>query len=177
MFQKILFSNNPTYYQTSQTREEKPRRTKGINTLNEKYQEIPNQEMQIIQKGQAQGKLIGGNSTSFLHLTGTNFFPSLKNKIIFLEDTLNTPLNTRDRMLHHLSLQKHAKEIKGILLGKTGTDHHITSEQRKQLFQNIPIRKDIPIIANLDIGHGEPIITFPIGLQCNIDTQQKKIKF
>ncbi len=106
-----------------------------------------------IQAWTAQGVLVWWNLTSFLQLAGTKYFPKLQNKIIFLEDTPNTPLNFRDRALHHLWLQKWANQIQWILIGKTGTGHHITPQNWEKLFSQIQSFQNIPIIANLDFGH------------------------
>ena len=43
-------------------------------------------EYYIIQEGSCEGEIVGGNLCTLNLLQGTEFMPSLKNKILFLED-------------------------------------------------------------------------------------------
>ena len=37
-------------------------------------------------------------------------------------------------------------------------------------------RPDLPIVANVDFGHTDPQLVFPLGVKAEIDCQDKKIR-
>ncbi len=47
---------------------------------------IPSPGYLVINEGQAEGRLVGGNLCTFNLLQGTPFMPSLENTILMLED-------------------------------------------------------------------------------------------
>lgn len=140
-----------------------PKRNKGFN---------------IIQKGSAQGIIIGGNLNSFNLLQGTSFMPSLKGKVLFIEEDDYTKEHTAEEFLRNLvSLlqQKDSNKIKGIIIGRFQKNAFITEDKLKFILQNRKISKKIPIISNVDFGHTYPNLTVPIGGIISINTNKSKV--
>jgi len=115
------------------------------------------------------GKIVGGNLNriiDFAQLSELN----CKNKILFLEDVHMTKYQT----FNFLVLLKKFKNFKpkAILLG----DFEFKNTNS---FQNMVkyLFPDTPIIMGLPFGHTLPNITIPIGANCLIDFNKKKIKF
>ena len=124
---------------------------------------IPNKGFRTIQTGKTEGVLIGGNLCTFNLLHGTEFMPSLEDKIIFIEDDFESHSATFDRDLQSLIHQKGFNQVKGIVIGRFQNASKMTFEK---LFQIIKSKKDlasIPVIAEVDFGHTYPQITFPVG--------------
>jgi len=67
-------------------------------------------------KGNAQGKLIGGNLAMIYALLGSPYSFDFKDKILFIED-IGEEFYTLDRMLMGLELAGIFKQIKGIIIG------------------------------------------------------------
>jgi muramoyltetrapeptide carboxypeptidase LdcA involved in peptidoglycan recycling len=120
----------------------------------------------ICNPGTAKGKIVGGNLCSFNLLQGTPYMPKLKDAILFIEDDdLAGDLTFGEfyRNLHSLLQQPNADSIKGILIGRFYSKSEMTAEKIKFIAKSDPRLKKIPIIANVDFGHTDPAITFPIG--------------
>jgi len=130
----------------------------------------------ILQPGTAEGVIVGANIAIFTNLKGTEYFPSLKDKIIFLEDDAiagPASFDEFDRMLHSLTYHPEFQYIKGLMIGRFPKIAKVTDEHLKKSINCKSIPKEIPIIANLDFGHTTPIFTFPIGGKAKIE--QNKI--
>lgn len=120
----------------------------------------------IINKGEAEGTILGGNLCTFNLLQGTEFMPSISNSILFLEDDdmagsfFGVEFN---RNLQSLIHQPNFKKVKGIVIGRFQKKAEMNIEKLKYIIQSKKELKFIPIIANADFGHSNPFITFPIG--------------
>ncbi|MCM3664361.1 LD-carboxypeptidase [Mesobacillus subterraneus] len=117
----------------------------------------------IIQEGEAEGKLIGGNLCTMNLLQGTEFMPSLKDSILFIEDDEESHSRSFDRDLQSLLHLPDAGSIKALLIGRFQVNSKITDEALKKIIMSKEELKNIPIIANVNFGHVQPFATLPIG--------------
>ena len=117
----------------------------------------------VLQTGSAEGKLIGGNLSTFNLLQGTEYRPSLKNTILFIEDDSESYPQTFDRRLQSLLQQPDAKEIKAILIGRFQKNSNMTEQALRKIISTKKEIAHIPIIANVNFGHVHPMATIPIG--------------
>ena len=124
---------------------------------------IPNSGWLVINTGNAAGTVIGGNLGTFCLLFGTEYCPSLKDKILFLEDDLETKFYEFDRRLQSLIHQPDFPEVKGIVIGRFQPGSGMTNELLLQIVKTKKELDHLPIIANVDFGHTDPKITWPIG--------------
>ena len=124
---------------------------------------IDNEGCWIINKGKAEGVILGGNLCTFNLLQGTEYFPKLKNSIIFLEDDEDSNPRRFDRDLQSLIHLPDFKHVKGIVIGKFQKASVITKDILIEIVKNKKELNNLPVIANVDFGHTSPIITFPIG--------------
>ncbi|MEI6191066.1 MAG: S66 peptidase family protein [bacterium] len=141
----------------------------------DKRNPVKNDGWLVINKGKASGTILGANLCTFNLLQGTEYMPSLKNSILFLEDdeTSNSELFDRDlQSLIHLS---DFKGVKGIVIGRFQNASKMTNKKLIQIIKTKAELKNIPVIANVDFGHTSPIITFPIGGEVCMDANKKSI--
>ena len=127
---------------------------------------IENQGMKIINKGEAKGKIIGGNLCTLNLLQGTEYMPSLENSILFIEDDglIDKNFNKEfDRNLQSLLHCAKNQNIKAIIVGRAETNCQMTDEKWENIFNTKKELNNIPIVINSDFGHTTPIFTFPIG--------------
>ncbi|EJS76299.1 S66 family peptidase [Bacillus cereus] len=132
---------------------------------------IKNEGYVSIQEGEATGDIIGGNMSTLNLLQGTPYMPSLRDKVLFLEEdslTGKATLKTFDRHLHSLMGQQDFEHIKGIVIGRMQKDAECTIEDIQEMFASKSELTHIPIIANASFGHTTPIFTFPIGGRAKI---------
>jgi len=137
---------------------------------------IKNDGWLIINRGKASGTLLGANLCTFGLLRGTEYFPNLKNSILFLEDDEDGSHNKNfDRDLQSLIHQPTFKGVKGIVIGRFQKGVEVTNEKLIRIIKTKTELKNIPVIANVDFGHTSPIITFPIGGEVSMNTNKKSI--
>ncbi|WP_226676896.1 S66 family peptidase [Mesobacillus jeotgali] len=117
----------------------------------------------ILQEGEAEGKLIGGNLCTMNLLQGTEFMPSLKDSILFIEDDEESHSRSFDRDLQSLLHLPDADSIKALLIGRFQKNSNITEEALRKIISSKEELRKIPIIANVNFGHVQPFATLPIG--------------
>lgn len=132
---------------------------------------IKNNGYIAIQEGDSEGRLIGGNLCTLNLLQGTEFMPSLKDSILFIEDDEESHALTFDRDLQSLLHQPDARDIKGILIGRFQKNSQVTEEALKKIIESKKELQGIPVIANVNIGHVQPYATIPIGGKAVIKAQ------
>lgn len=122
----------------------------------------------IIQEGEAEGTLIGGNLCTLNLLQGTEFMPSLKDSILFIEDDEESHIHSFDRDLQSLLHLPDAIGIKGILIGRFQNGSNVTEAAIRKVIETKDELKGIPVIANVNFGHVQPIATIPFGAKAVI---------
>jgi muramoyltetrapeptide carboxypeptidase LdcA involved in peptidoglycan recycling len=116
-----------------------------------------------INPGRAEGTIIGGNLNTLGLLHGTEYFPSLKNSILFIEDDSETRYEVFDRDLESLLQQPEANLIRGIVIGRFENASKISVKSITKIIKSKKKLDLIPVIYGADFGHTEPRFTFPIG--------------
>lgn len=139
-------------------------------------------ESRVINEGIASGKLVGGNLTILSSMLGTEYEIDTSGKILFLEDVSEHAYQI-DRMLTQLILSNKIQNASAIIFGS---------------FQNLNVRRPfypnrgytilevineivkptkVPCIVGFPFGHVSSKVTFPIGVNAELDTQKKVLKF
>ena len=140
---------------------------------------IKNNGIKIINEGKCSGTIIGGNLCTLNLLQGTEYMPSLKNTILFIEDDNETGDNffvEFDRNLESLMQQKDFKYVKGIVFGRAQLGSKMTDEKWELMLKTKEKLKNIPIVINANFGHTTPVFTFPIGGKCHLKAMNNSVK-
>ena len=138
---------------------------------------IKNEGMKIVNKGEAEGIIIGGNLCTLNLLQGTEYMPNTQNSILFIEDDglVRDEFNKEfDRDLQ--SLLHVAKNVKAIIVGRAENICEMNYEKWSRIFKSKKELKDIPIAIEADFGHTTPIFTFPLSYICTKDEEIKSVK-
>ncbi|MDP1884569.1 MAG: LD-carboxypeptidase [Candidatus Moranbacteria bacterium] len=148
--------------------------------LNQENREfIKNEGFQVINAGEAAGVIIGGNLGTLNLLQGTEFMPSLRDAILFLEDDdMNGKMFpvSFDRDLQSLIHQPDFKNVRGIIIGRFQKGADMTKDKLINIIKSKKELSGIPIIAGVDFGHTTPQITFPIGGTVKLTAKDEGIK-
>lgn len=131
----------------------------------------------IIQPGQAEGRLTGGNLTLLASALGTNYTPDIKNKILFLEDIGEKPYRI-DRMLTSLRQAWPLESLAGIALGVFADCEAKSGTRSLSLIQTLEDRLeglDLPIVYGLSFGHIDNMCTLPMGIKARLDTKNASL--
>lgn len=137
-------------------------------------------KLYCLNKGNASGKVIGGNLALLSSLVGTDYMPSFKDKILFLEEVGENPYRI-DRLLNQLKLAKVFKEISGIVLGAF-TECNESDPQKRTLTLGEVIEDyfhqlKIPVIYNFPHGHIKAKVTLPFGINAKINASRCFVEF
>lgn len=124
---------------------------------------IPNDGFQVVNEGQVEGKLLGGNLCTLNLLQGTEYMPSLAGSILLLEDDEESKPRTFDRDLQSLIHQAGFEGVKGILIGRFQRESKMEREKLVKIIKSKQELTNIPVVVNVDFGHTTPQFTFPIG--------------
>lgn len=116
-----------------------------------------------INEGEATGTLLGANLCTFNLLQGTEYFPDLTNSVLFIEDDEDTNPSLFDRDLQSLIHQPGFAGVKGIVIGRFQKASRMTDDLLTKIIRSKQELNNIPVIANVEFGHADPKITFPIG--------------
>jgi len=142
---------------------------------------ITNKGWVVINEGAAEGIVIGGNIGTFLLLQGTKYFPEAKDVVLFLEDD-DLPGDSSavefERGLQSI-IQQSKLKIKGIVIGRFQKASNVTIEKITKIVKTKKELDSVPVIADVDFGHTDPKITFPIGGRVKIiaNKNTSKIEF
>ena len=142
---------------------------------NRKRKMTPASSPKIVCEGVAEGILCGGNFNTLCVLGGTEYFPDFTNTILFLEDEEESTALTERRLVYLEQLKVFGK-IKGIIFGRP---FNLTTDSADRNLYDIlkyfGEKYKIPVLADIDIGHTNPIITLPIGVGARLDATNKAI--
>ncbi len=133
----------------------------------------------VINEGEAEGTIIGANLCTFNLLQGTEFLPSLKDTILFIEDCVEGEdefvLNF-DRDLQSIIHQPGFEGIRGIVIGRFEHNSGMTRDKITKIIKTKKELDNIPVIAYADFGHTYPITTFPVGGEAEIVAKRDNVK-
>ena len=140
-----------------------------------RIQIIANQQFSINNVSETFGQLIGGNLSVFSALIGTEYFPELKNKILFLEE-IDEPPYKIDRMFNQLKLNNIFKKLKGIILGSFSgcfeQDKNKKSLTLEEVWNDYFDTIKIPVIHSFPHGHIRDMVTFPLGIKVKMNVKK-----
>ena len=135
-----------------------------------------NEPFYSLVKGKAEGRLIGGNLAVFNSLLGSQYLPSFKDKILFLEDIGEPPYRI-DRMLNQLKLAKAFEQVEGVILGRfvdcTESDSKTKTLSLNEVIDDYLSEIKKPVLYNLKHGHIPENVTLPFGLKVRINTVRR----
>lgn len=136
----------------------------------DKREFIKNEGWWQIQGGTAKGTIIGGNLCTFILHLGTPYRPKFEpDTILFLEDDEESHLLNFERNLQALINQEDFKNVKGLVIGRFQKASKVTREKLEFILKNKPELKNMPIVANIDMGHTTPINTIALGGYAEIE--------
>ena len=112
-----------------------------------------------------EGGVIPLNLTLAAALCGTDYLPSMKNRIVILEE-VGEPVRKIDRMLNQLLYSNFFNMASAVVFAQF-TDCGETAE-RNCLLRDFANRVDCPVFSGLDYGHSLPSQSFLFDEPCRI---------
>jgi muramoyltetrapeptide carboxypeptidase len=132
---------------------------------------------QIWCNGRASGTLVGGNLSVLTALCGTRFAPTLRGRVLFLED-VEEPTYRIDRMLTQWLDAGWLRGLAGVLLGSfsfPSRRHFPPDRDPEQVLREFFEPLGVPVVAGLRAGHIAGKRTLVLGAPAKIDTARRRI--
>ncbi|WP_312755976.1 S66 family peptidase [Rummeliibacillus suwonensis] len=129
-----------------------------------------------VQKGIAQGRLVGGNVNTMYGTIGTEYFPIIEEgDLLLIEDTTKTAAIV-EKNFAMLKLHGILDKVSGIILGKHEQyDDLGTGRKPYEILLEQLDGRDIPILADFDSCHTHPLHSMPLGRQVELNATEKKV--
>jgi muramoyltetrapeptide carboxypeptidase LdcA involved in peptidoglycan recycling len=134
-------------------------------------------------ENRVEGQLIGGCMEVLEMLKGTQWWPKpelFQGAVLYLETSEEAPApSSVEYWLRNYGSQGVLNSIAALLFARPCG---YTAEMKEELQQNILKvlkevgREDLPVVANMDIGHTTPLMTLPNGCKVAIDAEKKTIE-
>jgi muramoyltetrapeptide carboxypeptidase LdcA involved in peptidoglycan recycling len=144
----------------------------------------PNDGLHFVQgKTKVSGQLFGGCIEILEMMKGTPFWPQptfWQRKILFLETSENKPsIELVKYWLRNYGVMGVYEQVSGLLIGRP-KDY---SAQEKVAFEAMIQRvvrdefgqAELAIVCNVDFGHTDPQLILPLGIDIEINIQEKKL--
>lgn len=129
--------------------------------------------------GKAKAPIIAGCLHSLLQLNGSKYAPDYKGKILvidFSESIENIakgfPVQYVASQIANLAMTDVFSQISALVLGRPFGYDETERKEFVAMIERQLADYDIPILANVNVGHADPIITLPIGIACELDSEQ-----
>lgn len=131
----------------------------------------PNPGWKVFRHGEATGKLLGGNLGVLLSLVGTPYLPSFEDCILFLEDDEVESPETLHRYFTQARQAGLFQNVRGVVFGRLPDAVTFSSQEHWEMIlaEGFP-NQNIPILYDLDFGHTDPLLTFPLGAEGKLQT-------
>jgi muramoyltetrapeptide carboxypeptidase len=123
----------------------------------------PNHGWWPLSAGQATGRIVGGNLCTLNLLQGTEYMPSLNGALLMVEDDFRSNATEFARNLTSLLQLPDAGGVQGLVVGRFQEVSGVTRSLLKQIIARQDHLAGVPVLANVDFGHTNPLATFPIG--------------
>jgi muramoyltetrapeptide carboxypeptidase len=128
----------------------------------------------VLNRGQAEAILIGGNIGTFYLLQGTDYQPSFNEPFIFaLEDDDEASRYTANEVSRRfestLQLPGFRENLRGLIIGRFEKGSNISDKDIESIIESKRLGS-IPIASRIDFGHTKPLLTLPIGGAIRLST-------
>ncbi len=137
----------------------------------------PEFDIYTLNPGVAEGDLAGGNISVLESLTGTEYEPDFKDKIVYLEEVDEKTYKV-DKMLFHLLSATKLKQAAAIVMGvfKNCNINEEPSLGLRQALHDLLSRYDMPVSYGLPFGHINYKISIPFGIKARLNANENSLE-
>ena len=128
--------------------------------------------------GRAEGTVTGGNLSLLCASIGTPWELETRGRVLFIEE-VHESCPRLDRMVWQLRSSGKLKACAGILLGQfTECDNtYDPAYTWLDIFREALADLPIPVLYGLESGHGDRMVTIPLGARCVMDADRGTVVF
>lgn len=132
-------------------------------------------QLDSLNSGRAQGRLLGGNLSLICATLGTPYAIDPENAILFLEDVGESAYRV-DRMLAQLRLAGLLDRVSGVVVGQFTVADPAETIRIDQIIRQYLQQIRVPVLLNFPAGHTPHNVTLPHGAMVEIDAESAELK-
>ena len=139
--------------------------------------EIPSHPMNRL--GQMEGEIVGGNLSVLYGMIGSDTFPELDGKILFIEE-VDEYIYHIDRMMHGIKRAGKLEQLKGLIVGGLTQIHdnsHPFGMTAEEVIAEAVAEYDYPVCFGFPAGHFDDNRTLFFGLKSRVEVTSEKLAF
>lgn len=125
--------------------------------------------------GEGTGPLLGGNLETISALGGTPYLPDFRGAVVFLE-TVSTDIDQIERSWTHLEMLGVFASAAAVLFGRPLRADERFAARLRTVLQRHLAHRGVPVVADVDLGHTDPMLTLPIGVRALVDSATRQVK-
>lgn len=138
----------------------------------------PSEGWVTVRGGEAEGWLLGGClETVCWHLKGSATWIDPEGAVLFLETSEEAPSPAHvDAYLTDLEQLGVFEAVAGLVFGRP---YGYDEERTKALWRVVAERTEaasIPVLANVDLGHTDPMLTVPLGASARLNAEARRLE-
>lgn len=142
-----------------------------------KMVEKPAPGWRCYQPGEASGPIVGGNLGTLLLLADTPYWPDMEGCILFAEEDEDESPGTIDRMFTQARQMGIFDQIAGMVVGRFAACVEFGDDDSFEMILDDALAGyDFPVMLDVDFGHTDPLMTFPLGVECRMDAGEGTIE-
>ena len=129
--------------------------------------------------GQMEGEIVGGNLSVLYGMMGSNTFPDLDGKILFIEE-VDEYIYHIDRMMHAMKRAGKLAHLKGLIVGVLTQIHdntHPFGQSVEEVIAEAVSEYDYPVCFGFPAGHFDDNRTLFFGLKSRVEVTSEKSVF
>ncbi|NLX47862.1 MAG: LD-carboxypeptidase [Euryarchaeota archaeon] len=132
----------------------------------------------IINKGKAEGTIVGGNLSTLMLLASTKYWPDMSGTILFIEEDEDESPATIDRYMTQLRHMGAFDVINGLVIGRMPSNVGFTAgDSLRMVVEEATSGYDLPILTGVDFAHTDPLLTLPIGGKAAMNADRPSLRF
>jgi muramoyltetrapeptide carboxypeptidase len=129
--------------------------------------------------GQMEGEIVGGNLSVLIAMIGSDTFPELDGKILFIED-VDEYIYHIDRMMRALKRAGKLEHLKGLVIGGLTQIHdntHPFGQSVEEVIAEVVSEYDYPVCFGFPAGHFDDNRAVFFGLSSQLSVENEKVVF
>lgn len=141
------------------------------------HYEIPSNPLNRL--GKIEGEIIGGNLSVLYGMIGSDTFPELDGKILFIEE-VDEYIYHVDRMMHGLKRAGKLEQLKGLIVGGLTQIHdnaHPFGQTAEEVIAEAVSEYEYPVCFGFPAGHFDDNRSLFFGLKSRVEVTSEKSVF
>nr|WP_243835423.1 LD-carboxypeptidase [Arthrobacter sp. AG258] len=132
-------------------------------------------DVAVLREGACEGSVMAANFETLMSHAGTQYWPDLRNKVLFVELSDSARQWEALRLVHQLAQQPGFNELAGLVLGVVPAGTGIAADVVHERLAQLTSSHSFPVVIGLPFGHVDPIMSIPVGAKARLSAKGQKV--